>query len=129
MKTKQEVIQIFNSIGWNEIEYNHYVSPCGTYSIDFENYSFADTNGGILTFNNYEELLERSTNNNGWTRIERESDLPKNENELFETGFMDDSGKFRQERKRHSLKTMKWLFQRKMITHYHPVIIPKPPIF
>ena len=67
--------------------------------------------------------------NNGWIRIESEDDLPKDENELFESGFLDDIGYFHQERKRHALKTLKWVLERRLVTHYRPIVKPKPPIY
>lgn len=66
--------------------------------------------------------------NNGWTRIESEEDIP-NDDKLYDSGLMSADGKFIQEEKRHAYKTLKWLFQRKLITHYRKVEQPKPPIF
>ncbi|OPC51499.1 hypothetical protein BAY06_03995 [Elizabethkingia anophelis] len=70
-------------------------------------------------------------NNNGWTRIESEEDLPKDDyfGDLFEVGFLDESGFFHHERKRCSFKSLKWMYEKKLITHYQPVQVPKPPIF
>lgn len=67
-------------------------------------------------------------NNRGWTRIESEEDIPDN-NELYNSGLLDSEGVFHQEEKRHAPKTLKWLFQRKLISHYRKVDPVPPPIF
>ncbi|BBQ09255.1 hypothetical protein [Elizabethkingia anophelis] len=67
-------------------------------------------------------------NNRGWTRIESEEDIPDN-NELYNSGLLDNEGVFHHEEKRHAPKTLKWLFQRKFITHYRKVDPVPPPIF
>lgn len=70
-------------------------------------------------------------NNRGWTRIESEEDLPKDDyfGDLFEVGFLDESGFFHHDRKRCSFKSLKWMYEKKLITHYQLVEKPKPPIF
>lgn len=75
--------------------------------------------------------LQGIENNNGWIKIESEADLPKEDyyGELFEVGFLDDIGYFHHERKRCSLKSLKWMFERKLVTHYQPIEKPKPPIY
>ncbi|WP_185260349.1 hypothetical protein [Elizabethkingia anophelis] len=75
--------------------------------------------------------LEGIENNRGWTRIESEEDLPKDDyfGDLFEVGFLDESGFFHHDRKRCSFKSLKWMYEKKLITHYQLVEKPKPPIF
>ncbi|WP_407478450.1 hypothetical protein [Elizabethkingia anophelis] len=70
-------------------------------------------------------------NNRGWTRIESEEDLPKDDyfGDLFEVGFLDESGFFHHDKKRCSFKSLKWMYEKKLITHYQLVEKPKPPIF
>ncbi|MDV3674470.1 hypothetical protein CMU30_13895 [Elizabethkingia anophelis] len=69
--------------------------------------------------------------NNSWTRIESEEDLPKDDyfGDLFEVGFLDESGFFHHDKKRCSFKSLKWMYEKKLITHYQLVEKPKPPIF
>ena len=67
-------------------------------------------------------------NNNSWTRIESEEDIP-DDDKLYDSGLMSVDGNFIQEEKRHAYKTLKWLFQRKLITHYRKVDTVPPPIF
>lgn len=74
------------------------------------------------------ESLSGIENNRGWTRIESEEDIPDN-NELYNSGLLDNEGVFHHEEKRHAPKTLKWLFQRKFITHYRKVDSVPPPIF
>lgn len=74
------------------------------------------------------KILRGIENNRGWTRIESEEDIPDN-NELYNSGLLDNEGVFHHEEKRHAAKTLKWLFQRKFITHYRKVDPVPPPIF
>lgn len=69
--------------------------------------------------------------NRGWTRIESEEDMPKDDyfGDLFEVGFLDESGFFHHDKKRCSFKSLKWMYEKKLITHYQLVEKPKPPIF
>ncbi|CAI9673429.1 MULTISPECIES: hypothetical protein [Elizabethkingia] len=75
--------------------------------------------------------LQGLENNRGWTRIESEEDLPKDDyfGNLFEVGFLDESGFFHHDKKRCSFKSLKWMYEKKLITHYQLVEKPKPPIF
>ncbi|MDV3943611.1 hypothetical protein CMT69_01500 [Elizabethkingia anophelis] len=74
------------------------------------------------------KILRGIETNNSWTRIESEEDIPDN-NELYNSGLLDNEGVFHHEEKRHAPKTLKWLFQRKFITHYRKVDTVPPPIF
>ncbi|MCT3917524.1 hypothetical protein HZQ04_15795 [Elizabethkingia anophelis] len=75
--------------------------------------------------------LQGLENNRGWTRIESEEDMPKDDyfGDLFEVGFLDESGFFHHDKKRCSFKSLKWMYEKKLITHYQPIETPKPPIF
>lgn len=70
-------------------------------------------------------------NNNGWVKIQVLADLPKNDqpDTLFEVGLLDENGVFHQEKKRCSLKSLKWMYQKSLITHYQPTTKLKPPIY
>lgn len=76
------------------------------------------------------KYLQGIENNNGWTRIESEDDLPKDEN-IVEFWVYDDeeivSAKFMYESKRwyHDVNLNLRLFP----THYQPIEKPKPPIY
>lgn len=73
--------------------------------------------------------LQGIETNNGWIKIESEDDLPKEHDELFEVGLLDNQGNFNHEKKRCSGKSVKWMWVNKLISHYQPIIKPKPPIY
>lgn len=73
--------------------------------------------------------LKGIENNNGWIKIETEEDLPNKPDELFEVGILDGIGCFHHERKRYAGKSIKWMWNKDLITHYQPIEKPKPPIY
>lgn len=68
-------------------------------------------------------------NNNGWIKIETEEDLPNKPDELFEVGILDSIGYFHHEIKRYAGKSLKWMWNKDLITHYQPIEKPKPPLY
>lgn len=67
--------------------------------------------------------LQGIEDNNGWTRIESEDDLPK-ENGMYHVYYSDGviSSRF------YHAKHNDWLNEPKA-THYQPIVKPKPPIY
>lgn len=68
--------------------------------------------------------LSSIENNRGWTRIESEEDLPKEECKLFVHPPYQDQFIFHYHNDESSRKELI-----KNHTHYHPIQVPKPPIF
>lgn len=109
-----------------DLEHNGYIPPIisGIGNIPREFVTFND-----LCFR--PRTIVGIEHNNGWIRIESEEDLPKDQlnGDLFEVGLLDDEGNFTHERKRCSGKSVKWMWDKKLITHYQPIVKPKPPIY
>ncbi|WP_407533795.1 hypothetical protein [Elizabethkingia miricola] len=136
---KQQAIKAAYGEHWDKVK--DYVNKNGW--CDFKSV-FGDIGNGkglegieLETMDNYDpkycywkrpKSLSGIENNRGWTRIESEEDIPDN-NELYNSGLLDGDGVFHQKEKRHAPKTLKWLFQRKLISHYRKVDPVPPPIF
>lgn len=127
MKTKQEVIQeawgdfyekakhAINSDGWFERNKDRDLTLLTHFDVDDMRFS------GLLI---RPKVLDGIENNNGWTRIESEADLPKdddkeywiaNENGIF--GFVANGWQV----------VAKW--KNGTCTHYQPIIKPESPIY
>lgn len=68
--------------------------------------------------------MELSKDNNGWIKIESENDLPK-EGMTNYLVCIDNEPSIHP----YNLKQLLMLFEDRMITHYQPIIKPKPPIY
>lgn len=76
------------------------------------------------------QSLKGIEDNNGWIKIESEEDLPKDEEEgYFSSGIMDEKGRFKQIKRDYLATTLKSIFQMEKITHWKPIVKPKPPIY
>mgnify|MGYP003543335751 FL=1 len=70
-------------------------------------------------------------NNNGWVRVNNEADLPKVKediNKYFNIGTLINS-KFYLSKGEYETKEVITSFLEDKITHYQPIIKPKPPIY
>lgn len=70
-------------------------------------------------------------NNNGWIKIENEKDLPKNsinQRKLNNWYYVYSSFKEKIEWHPKNLFALHSMFHQGLITHYQPIIKPKPPI-
>ena len=81
-----------------------------------------------VAFSHRPALLEGIENNNGWTKIESEEDLPK-EDVMYRLGFFISSGKFYQDSNPYSLKTALCALKESYYTHYQQISEFKSPIF
>jgi hypothetical protein len=73
-------------------------------------------------------ILRGIENNNGWTKIESEEDLPK-EDVMYKLGFFKSSDKFYQDSNLCNLKTALCALRESHYTHYRQISEFKPPIF
>ena len=69
------------------------------------------------------EEIENYLSKDKWIKIESEDDLPKEENGYWVIGNNGLDGIM------HFEKSFNWLKEWKEVTHYQPVIRPKPPIY
>ncbi|MCT4321832.1 hypothetical protein [Elizabethkingia anophelis] len=135
---KQQAIKAAYGEHWDKVK--DYVDEDGWCTHPDKNEMFPEIDnlldsGYVSLWENTAKWMPTSLNiiidNNGWTRIESEEDLPKDDyfGDLFEVGFLDESGFFHHDKKRCSFKSLKWMYEKKLITHYQLVEKPKPPIF
>ncbi|WP_395765197.1 hypothetical protein [Elizabethkingia anophelis] len=138
-QNKQQAIKAAYGEFWERLspfQQEYALSENGTVEIGYteeQKKLFSDIRkSGLFNFKpTMPKSLSGIETNNSWTRIESEEDLPKDDyfGDLFEVGFLDESGFFHHDKKRCSFKSLKWMYEKKLITHYQPIETPKPPIF
>ena len=121
--TKQEKIkeaygEYFEKLR-NEIDNDGFVN---TYNFTFSfNFEYEEKGFGV-THRIRPKSLAGIEHNNGWVKIESEDDLPKENCDVFIFA----NGRIDQRRFQVDISHL-WI--NNVITHYQPIIKPKPPIF
>lgn len=127
MKTKQEVIQeawgeYYDSIQ-DELDKDGWLHSAVRPDIDLDLDVELQNNNWIIGESEYirPKSLQGIEDNNGWIRIESEDDLPKDLVYLY--------SEYGDIIKGHLFNHYGYYAQPKYITHYQPIIKPKPPIY
>lgn len=134
--TKQEAIQKAYGEHWeilkNNVDYNGWATYANNEVFEFGIEPFGDyeinsvINGAIIW---RPKSLEGIENNNGWIKIENEADLPK---EKIKVWFIH-HGEIKIGTYHFGINEFRSgneiLIQNKDVTHYQPIIKPKPPIY
>lgn len=122
-KTKEEVIKEAwgNDYPKNGVDDNGWSKDC--YSHGTFDWELFDSEDGYVMPKIRPKLLQGVENNNGWIKIESEDDLPKDGYYfvVYKNGKMSDCPKD------SDFEDDNYWMQH--ITHYQPIVKPKPPLY